>query len=342
VKVGVIGGSGLYKMDKVKITGELKVSTPFGDPSGRLLIGKLIGDDGKMVENCELVFLPRHGYGHEFMPTEVNYRANIFAMKSLGVEWIIGVSAVGSLRENIDKGHIVVADQFIDKTKFRNDSFFGDGVVGHAPWGDPCCNVLRNYLLDSCKTLGASFSPATDGAFTVHEKGTYVNMEGPAFSSRAESEMHRQWGAQVIGMTACPEAKLCREAEISYAVLAMATDYDSWKEDEDDVTVDAVVATLERNVKNAQNVVMKTIPLIAKHAGAHPMEGRMAGAIMTKESLIPYHKRQEMAPIIKQYVNCEPTFKGWLMSLIPEWNTTTALVCGLVAGAGLMVTKGGK
>lgn len=341
VRVGVIGGSGLYKMDRVKITGEVSVTTPFGEPSDKLLIGQLKGDDGKLIQSCEIIFLPRHGSGHQFMPTEVNYRANIFAMKQLGVEWIIAVSAVGSLREDIDKGHIVMVDQFIDKTKFRPDSFFGDGVVGHAPFGEPTCSTLNGYLMEACAELKASVFPNVDGAFTVHPKGTYVNMEGPAFSSRAESEMHRQWGAQVIGMTAVAEAKLCREAEISYCVLAMATDYDSWKTDEEGVTVDAVIATLERNVKNAQNVVLATLPKIAAHVGKHPQAGVMKGAIMTKSHLIPAHKKIAMAPLIKNYVaGCCDSAQGELPGVLPVWAEIVGF-CALGAVGFSLLAKAG-
>eukprot|EP00039_Didymoeca_costata_P024976 m.12023 g.12023 ORF g.12023 m.12023 type:complete len:335 (-) comp4572_c0_seq1:136-1140(-) len=295
MRIGIIGGSGLYQMDSVEVTGQASVITPFGSPSGKYVIGRLKGENGKLVEGCELVFLPRHGVGHKYSPTEVNYRANVFGMKKLGVNWIISVSAVGSLRKEIDKGHVVLIDQFIDKTRHRKDTFFEKGVVGHAPFGDPVCPTLRSYLLDSCKEIGCTF----------HEKGTYVNMEGPAFSTRAESELHRSWGASVIGMTTLTEARLCREAEISYAVLAMATDYDCWNTEEEHVTVDVVIETLKKNVNTAKKIIAACVPRIMAHKGQHPSDGIMSGAIMTDPKLIPENKKRALAPIIGKYIKAQ-------------------------------------
>lgn len=284
-------------MEGVKIVGEEKITTPFGDPVDSYMIGHLEIGGGKVLEGCELVFLPRHGRGHRFTPSEVNYRANIWGMKKLGVEWIIGVSAVGSLQKEIERSNLVLVDQFIDKTVKRETTFFGNGIVGHAGFGDPCCDTLRKYLAEACTEEGVVF----------HGSGTYVNMEGPQFSTRAESELHRSWGASVIGMTVCAEAKLCKEAEISYAVLAMATDYDCWKTDEEDVSVAAVVATLNKNVGIATNVVRKCIPKIIAHKGDHPMKGFMEMAIMTKPELMPKASKAALGPIIGQYHDC------------PEW-----------------------
>jgi 5'-methylthioadenosine phosphorylase len=216
-------------------------------------------------------------------------------MKLLGVEWIIGVSAVGSLQKDIERGNFVLVDQFIDKTVQRQTTFFGDGVVGHAGFGEPVCSTLRGFLASSITELG----------YTMHETGTYVNMEGPQFSSRAESELHRSWGASVIGMTVCAEAKLAKEAEISYAVLAMATDYDCWKTDEEPVSVAAVVATLTENNGSAQAVIAKAIPLILGHTGAHPLEGFMATAIMTSPDKMPASTKAKLKPIIGKYFACD-------------------------------------
>ncbi|MEC7983729.1 MAG: S-methyl-5'-thioadenosine phosphorylase, partial [Myxococcota bacterium] len=231
-RIGIIGGSGLYKMEGLTLLREVELDTPFGKPSAPFIISKLDGVD------AELVFLPRHGIGHVFTPSEVPYRANIYGMKLLNVEWIISISAVGSLQEEIVPGHVVVIDQFIDRTKNRASTFFGNGIVAHIAFGDPVCSSLRSYLLEAAKETDA----------TVHDGGTYVCMEGPAFSTRAESNLYRSWGAKVIGMTNIPEAKLAREAEISYATLAMSTDYDCWHEGHDDVTVEQVIAVVKANV----------------------------------------------------------------------------------------------
>ena len=258
-RIGVIGGSGLYEMEGLTDIREETQETPFGSPSAPYLIGRLEGHDG-----VELVFLPRHGRNHEFNPSEVNYRANIFGMKALGVSWIISVSAVGSLREEIVPGHVVVIDQFIDRTKNRASTFFEKGMVAHIAFGDPVCTTLREYLLTAAAQTEA----------TVHDGGTYVCMEGPAFSTRAESNLYRSWGARVIGMTNLPEAKLAREASISYATLAMATDYDCWHEGHDDVTVEQVVAVLRANVSLAKRIVATAVPLIAAHDGPAPHHSR--------------------------------------------------------------------
>lgn len=284
MRIGVIGGSGLYQMEGLEGVREERVTTPFGDPSDALIHGRLGG--------AEMVFLPRHGRGHRHNPSEVNYRANIFALKSAGVDWIISVSAVGSLREEIAPGEVVVIDQFIDKTHQRKGTFFENGIVAHVAFGDPVCPTLREYLLASCREVGAKH----------HDGGTYVCMEGPAFSTRAESNLHRSWGASVIGMTNMPEAKLAREAEISYATLAMATDYDCWHPHHEDVTVDQVVALVNANASLAKRIVAATVPKILAHAGPAPQSRALASAIMTAPSAVSAETRRALAPLLGKYL----------------------------------------
>lgn len=288
LRIGIIGGSGLYEMEGLTDIREQSVDTPFGPPSAPYLIGRLADVDG-----VELVFLPRHGKGHPLTPSEVPYRANIFGMKVLGVSWIISVSAVGSLREAIVPGHVCVIDQFIDRTKARASSFFDNGIVAHIAFGDPVCGTLRQYLLEACVESNA----------VHHDGGTYVCMEGPAFSTRAESNLYRSWGASVIGMTNLPEAKLAREAEISYATLAMATDYDCWYEGHDDVTVEQVIAVLQANVALAKRIVRLAIPRIAAHNGPAPMSNALANSIITSPDAIPAQRVQDLAPIVGKYLS---------------------------------------
>ena len=282
--IGIIGGSGLYEMEGLSDVREVVVETPFGEPSDALMAGKL-GD-------TQLYFLPRHGRGHRFTPSEVNYRANIWALKAQGVQWILGVSAVGSLREDIVPGHCVIIDQYIDRTRGRPNTFFGDGVVAHVAFGDPICEGLRGYLLQAARQEGA----------TVHDRGTYVCMEGPAFSTRAESNLYRSWGADVVGMTNLPEAKLAREAEISYATLAMATDYDCWYAGHDDVTVDQVIAVLRANASLAARILRNAIPRIAAHEGPNPMHDALATALITPRELIGPEQVEALGPILSKYV----------------------------------------
>lgn len=283
-RIGILGGSGLYDMPGLTHRREQVVDTPFGSPSDAVLLGTLGGE--------ELAFLPRHGRGHRYNPSEVNYRANIYALKSVGVEWIISVSAVGSLQEQVVPGHVVVIDQFIDRTKSRHTTFFEGGVVGHVSFGDPVCNTLRGYLLAAANEAGA----------TVHDGGTYVCMEGPAFSTRAESNLYRSWGGRVIGMTNLPEAKLAREAEISYATLAMATDYDCWHEGHDNVSVDQVIAVLKANVSLAQGIIAAAVPRIAAHQGPAPAAGAMENGIMTAPDRIPADRRAALQVIAGKYL----------------------------------------
>lgn len=288
LRIGIIGGSGLYAMEGLRDVWREQVDTPFGEPSGDFLIGRLDG-----VEGVELVFLPRHGEGHRLNPSEVPYRANIFGMKVLGVSWIISISAVGSLREEVVPGHMVIIDQFIDRTKGRPSTFFTDGIVAHVGFGDPVCPTLRGILLAAARTTSA----------TVHDGGTYVCMEGPAFSTRAESNLYRSWGATVIGMTNLPEAKLAREAEISYATVAMSTDYDCWHEGHDDVTVEQVVAVARANVAVSKDIIRAAIPLIAAHEGPAPMSTALAGAIMTAPDAIPAERRDMLEPLVRKYLD---------------------------------------
>ncbi|MFZ5481216.1 MAG: S-methyl-5'-thioadenosine phosphorylase [Myxococcota bacterium] len=284
MRIGVIGGSGVYQMEGLADVREERVTTPFGDPSDALIHGRL-GD-------AELVFLPRHGRGHRFNPSEVNYRANIFAMKLAGVEWILSVSAVGSLKEEIPPGDVVVIDQFIDRTMHRKATFFENGLVAHVAFADPVCPVLRKYMLQAAKSC-------TD---RVHDGGTYVCMEGPAFSTRAESHLYRSWGASVIGMTNLTEAKLAREAEISYASLAMATDYDCWHPHHDAVTVDQVVAVLTANSSLAKRIVAAAVPLVMAHGGPAPMSNALATSILTPASAVSAETRRALAPLIGKYM----------------------------------------
>ena len=273
-RIGIIGGTGLYEMEGVQDLREVAVDTPFGAPSDAFLVGELGG--------AEVVFVPRHGRGHRFTPTEVPYRANIYALKKLGVDWIISVSAVGSLKQEIAPGHVVLIDQFIDRTRNRASTFFEKGLVAHVAFGDPVCGTLRGFLLEGAQRTGA----------VHHDGGTYVCMEGPAFSTKAESELYRSWGASVIGMTNIPEAKLAREAEISYATLAMCTDYDCWHTDHDDVTVDQVIAVLKANVALAKDIIRAAVPMIVAHDGPPPARGALATAVLTQPHAIPEHRRE--------------------------------------------------
>jgi len=282
--IGIIGGSGLYDLDGLEDCREEQVETPFGKPSDSLMRGRL-GD-------TDLVFLARHGRGHVHSPTSVPYRANIWAMKAAGVDWIISVSAVGSLRQEIEPGHVVVVDQFIDRTRQRASSFFDRGIVAHISFGDPFCPALRRYLLEAAEGEGA----------TVHDGGTYVAMEGPAFSTRAESNLYRSWGAHVIGMTNLPEAKLAREAEISYATLAMSTDYDCWHPDHGNVTVEQVIGVLMQNVALAKRILLRAVPLIAAHEGPPPFHKALANALITDPNAVDPVQRARLDLLVRKYL----------------------------------------
>ncbi|MCK5798277.1 MAG: S-methyl-5'-thioadenosine phosphorylase [Deltaproteobacteria bacterium] len=269
--IGVLGGSGLYDIEGLENVERVTVDTPFGEPSDAYLCGDL-GDK-------RLLFLPRHGRGHTVLPSEVNYRANVYGFKHLGAQWLISISAVGSMRETIAPGDVVIADQFIDLTKHRASSFFGEGVVGHVQFADPIDPDLSALLGDAAEEEGA----------TVHRGGTYVCIEGPQFSTRAESLVYRSWGVSVIGMTNMPEAKLAREAGLGYATCAMATDYDCWYEGHEDVSVDAVVATLQANVSLARRIIANAISrmpadLTSRFAGAGRAAVFMDAAAMNPET----------------------------------------------------------
>lgn len=285
VVIGVIGGSGLYDIPGIEGVEEISLDTPFGAPSDAFITGRLGGS--------RVVFVPRHGRGHLLSPTEVNYRANVWGLKKLGADWIISVSAVGSLREEVVPGHVVLIDQFIDRTKgVRASTFFEGGVVGHVGFADPICETLRLHLKAASEEVGATF----------HDRGTYVCMEGPQFSTRAESHLYRSWGARVIGMTNLTEAKLAREAEISYATLAMATDYDCWHEEEDDVSVEGVIAVLNKNVDTAKRIIAAAIPRIAAHEGPPPQAGCMQYAVMTSPDRIPAEAMARVELLVGKYL----------------------------------------
>jgi len=282
--IGIIGGSGLYAMDGLTDIREVEVETPFGAPSDVVVAGRLGG--------TQLLFLPRHGRGHRLLPSELPFRANVWALKHLGAERVIAVSAVGSLREEIAPGHLVVPDQFVDRTFGRIATFFGNGIVAHVAFGDPVCPVLSRALVDGARRLGA----------TVHAGGTYVCMEGPQFSTRAESELYRSWGASIIGMTNLQEAKLAREAELCFATLALATDYDCWKQDAHEVAIADVLAVLQANVALAKRVIHDVVPALPAEPGCGC--GRaLEDAIITDRARIPAKVKHDLAPIIGRYVS---------------------------------------
>jgi 5'-methylthioadenosine phosphorylase len=282
--IGIIGGSGLYDLEGLTDRAEISVATPFGPPSDKLVSGTLAGR--------RVYFLPRHGKGHRILPTELNHRANIWALRSLNVRWIIAVTAVGSLRQEYAPRDIVLPDQFFDRTSRReHHTFFGAGIVGHVAFADPISAGLRALLAAEARAAGAK----------VHDGGTYVNMDGPAFSTRAESNANRQLGFDVIGMTNLPEAKLAREAEISLATLAMITDYDCWKTDEEHVTVDAVMAHVAANVAMAKAVIARVIPRIPQEP-TWPEHRALDGAIMTDRSYWPAETVENLKPLLARFL----------------------------------------
>jgi 5'-methylthioadenosine phosphorylase len=281
--IGVIGGSGLYQMASLEQIREIQTKTPFGRPSEKFISGRL----GK----TELIFLPRHGQGHRWLPTEINFRANIFAMKKFGVDRIISVSAVGSLRQEIAPGDIVVPDQFIDRTTQRPSTFFGNGIVAHVSLADPFCQDLSAKLASAAAAEGGK----------VHARGTYLCMEGPQFSTRAESHLYRSWGADVIGMTNLQEAKLAREAEICFSTLALATDYDCWNQAAGDVEIENVLAVLRHNAELAQRVIQRVATLLTDSRSCFCAMS-LKDAIITERSRIPRKIRSELRPIIGKYL----------------------------------------
>jgi 5'-methylthioadenosine phosphorylase len=281
--VGVIGGSGLYEMAGLEGIERVRLTTPFGPPSDEYVLGTLAG--------TRLIFLPRHGRGHRLLPTEVNFRANIYGMKKLGAQWVIGVASVGSLRQEIMPGQLVVPDQLIDRTYRRASTFFGDGIVAHVGFAEPFCPVLRAALIEAGRQVGVA----------VHPRGTYVCMEGPQFSTRAESLLYRQWGADVIGMTNLQEAKLAREAEICFATLALATDYDCWHETETDVVIGDVLRILNENVVTAQRLIAAAVPALQSPRTCSCATA-LAHAIITDRSRIPDAVKRDLDIIIGKYV----------------------------------------
>ncbi|MYA09181.1 MAG: S-methyl-5'-thioadenosine phosphorylase [Holophagales bacterium] len=280
--IGIIGGSGLYGMEELEVHEERAIATPFGSPSEVFVLGELRGRP--------VAFLARHGRGHRILPSELNFRANIYAFKSLGVERLISLSAVGSLRRRYQPTHIVVPDQFIDRTRHRPDTFFGNGLAAHVAFADPICPLLMEVCADQAAAAGA----------VVHRGGVYVCMEGPQFSTRAESFMHRSWGADVIGMTNLQEAKLAREAEICYATLALITDYDCWHEEEEDVTVEAVLAVLRQNARTAQAAVARIVESLPgeRRSGACPCVNALEHALITDPAVVPASVLRDLAPIV--------------------------------------------
>ncbi len=283
VKIGIIGGSGLYDMPGLTSIKSLAVDTPFGPPSDEFIEG--------VLEGQAVVFLPRHGRGHRIMPTELNFRANIYGMKKLGVDRIISVSAVGSLREELRPLDIVIPDQFFDRTKNRVSTFFGEGLVAHVGFADPVCPQLADTVYKAGQQVGCR----------IHKGGTYICIEGPQFSSRAESKIYRQWGADIIGMTNLTEAKLAREAEICYVTVALVTDYDVWHETEEDVTAEAIIANLLKNVETAKAIIRQAVTMISAE---HPCACNHAlkDALITRPEAIPAATKKKLELIIGKYV----------------------------------------
>ncbi len=281
--VGVIGGSGLYEMEGLEEVQTVSLTTPFGDPSDSLVLGRL--------EGVKVAFLPRHGKGHRIQPSSLNFRANIYAMKVLGVEWIIGVSAVGSMKEDIHPGDMVIPNQFIDRTVGRPNTFFSDGVVCHISFADPVCPHLSQILAQAGHEAGA----------IVHPGGTYLCIEGPQFSTRAESRLYRTWGVDIIGMTNLPEAKLAREAEICYATIAFATDYDCWHQEAEDVSIGEVLRILALSAKTAKSVIRTALKHLPEKRDCLCATA-LKYALITNKKLIPEKTKKDLEPIIGKYL----------------------------------------
>ena len=282
-KVGVIGGTGLYEIDGMTDIEEVNIKTPFGNPSDSIIVGTL--------GETRVAFLPRHGRGHRINPTELPARANIYALKSMGIEWIIAINSAGSFREDVKPRELVIPDQVIDRTRNRTNSFFGDGIVVHMPFAEPFCPTLSQILHHAARDAGAA----------VHKGGTFIAMEGPQFSTRAESRLYRSWGADIIGMTVLPEAKLAREAEICYATIACVTDYDSWHESLEPVRIEDILQILAQNIEQAKAII--------KIAATHIPEKRycecanaLETAIVTASELIPDQQKKDLALLIGKYV----------------------------------------
>ncbi|NKB23468.1 MAG: S-methyl-5'-thioadenosine phosphorylase [Kiritimatiellae bacterium] len=290
MKLGIIGGSGLYEMDQIENPAWMEVPTPFGRPSDSFLQDVLSGN--------EVYFLPRHGRGHTLLPSEINHKANIYGFKTLGVEGIISVTAVGSLREELKPGDMCLPTQYYDRTKQSAEhTFFGNGLVAHISFGNPVCPLLHETLYTAASKTLTSMGNTNH----VHREGTYVNMEGPAFSTKSESNTYREQGFDIIGMTSLPEAKLSREAEICYAPLALVTDYDCWHENADTVSAEMVAENIEKNLKQAKNVLKNIIERLSK-ARTCSCAHALNNAIMTKHDMIPSHVKENLAPIIGPYL----------------------------------------
>lgn len=286
-QIGIIGGSGLYKMDALQDVEEVQIDTPFGSPSDALILGTL--------EGTRVAFLARHGRNHTLLPSQLPFRANIYAMKQLGVEYLISASAVGSLKEEVKPLDLVVPDQFIDRTKNRISTFFGEGLVAHIAFADPVCHQLAGVLAEAIASLNLP-------DITLHRGGTYICMEGPAFSTKAESNLYRSWGATIIGMTNLPEAKLAREAEIAYATLALVTDYDCWHPDHDSVTVEMVIANLLSNATNAQKVIQETVRRLSKNPPTSEAHSALKYAILTPLDRVPADTKEKLGLLLKKYL----------------------------------------
>jgi 5'-methylthioadenosine phosphorylase len=281
--VGIIGGSGLYEIEGFTDVREVAVDTPFGPPSDRLVVGRL--------EGRSVAFLPRHARGHRLLPSELNYQANVFALKTLGVERILSVSAVGSLKEKYVPLHIVIPEQLVDRTTQRRSTFFGRGLVAHVAFADPFCPDLSRAAAEACREAGATF----------HTGGTYVCIEGPQFSTRAESELYRSWGMDIIGMTNLQEAKLAREAEICYTTIALVTDYDSWHPEHDQVTVDMIVANLMQNARTAQQAIASAVGMLPFDRTCECATA-LKHALITRPEAIPDATKKKLAPIVGRYL----------------------------------------
>lgn len=284
MKIGIIGGSGLYDIEGLTDVEEISLETPFGKPSDSYIHGKLAGKD--------VYFLPRHGRGHIYLPSEVPYRANIYGFKMLGVDCIISVSAVGSMKEEIRPGDFVIVTQYFDRTKNRPSTFFGDGIVAHVAFDKPTCGLLNEIIYNACIEEG----------IPVHREGTYICIEGPQFSTKAESKIYRSWGVDVIGMTNIPEAKLAREAEIPYSAVALATDYDVWKEGEE-VSVEKVLATMAKNIENAKKMLKRVIEALKpEDLENSPAKTALVGAIQTKPDYITEEVKKRLELLLKDRI----------------------------------------
>jgi 5'-methylthioadenosine phosphorylase len=283
VEIGILGGSGMYEIEGFKDVREVTLDTPYGQPSETYMVGMLAGK--------EVAFLSRHGRGHRLLPSDINFRANIFGFKMLGVRRIISVTAVGSLKEEIHPTDIVLADQFFDRTR-RPNTFFGGGVAAHVGMAHPVCESTADFLYQAAREVGAG----------IHRGGTYICIEGPAFSTKAESQVYRSWGGSVIGMTGATEAKLCREAEICYATMNLVTDYDVWHETEEMVSVDLILENLRANVHNAKAIIKKTLALLPEKPDPCDCQNSLAGCLVTQPDLIPDDKKRKLRLLLEKYI----------------------------------------